>query len=110
MNEDEFIKEVRTRAKKIENSTIFFEMRRWGLKNVLQETVEFTKILIAISSMGIPITSNMVSAIMDTTYGNALSSLHRLGDKNIIFLANGKILTWTLNPEFKERLTGKIPF
>lgn len=111
MNVEEVINEIKRISSNIENSTVFFEMRRWGVKYIVPETVEMMKVILTLDYLGLPITTNIVSNIMDKEYNTTISSLHRLGDKDVISLDNeGKHLTWKVNNEFKKNLDGKIRY
>jgi hypothetical protein len=109
---DEALQVVRDESKRIENSTVYYEMRRWGARNVLPETVELMKMIIATDRMGLNITTSLMSILMDKQRSTIMTSLHQLGDKGFIILQKECLYNnnnyWKINKVFLQTCEGKL--
>lgn len=103
---------IRGEASKIEHSVIYFEMRRWGARNVVKETVDLVKVLVTMDRMKLPITTHLTANILGRSRTTVATSLHQLGDKGLIMLhrepIGGNEMCWHVNPDFLKMCEGKL--
>lgn len=109
---EEAVRTIRDEADAMESSTVYFEMKKWGATHILTKTVGLMKICIVANRHGLPITANLISVLMGKHNKTATSSLHQLGDKDLMKLSDMSIgkgqLVWNCNPDFLKQLEGRI--
>ena len=118
VTQDELIFLVKEYLKKIPEQTVYYPLRLWGLKRIKKQTVQIVRACIALDDMKLPITANLVCAILGRQHSNATSSmvvnLHGLGDKGVILLTKesinirGRPLVWIMNDEFRKTVRHPI--
>lgn len=113
MSEDEItsisygdaIKLIEKHYEEIPHYAIYYSMKQWGSPKVYKSTAKVVRMCVAIDDLGLPITSRMVSDLLDKNTNSLLTTLHNLGDQGILLLTSqtiGNALVWIVNPKFKE--------
>lgn len=101
---NEFIYELKRRADRIDNTRVYFVLRKMRLRPVRVHTVELVKLCIAINEAGLPITNTLMSSITNKTECNSNVTLHILGDRKILtILRDDKYMNrWIISDMFKS--------
>jgi len=106
---DEVLELIREAAEKVDDVKIYYALKQMRLKHVVPSTVNFLKFLVAISELGLPITSGLVSHVCNINLNETLRRLHTLGDRHVLILKRQtqKRYEWILTPLFKKLYYGK---
>lgn len=84
MGEEKLLKLIRTKAKEYDESKIYFSLRQMRIRYVTQTQITAIQTFLALYDLGQhTVTTNLFATLMDMEPGNALTLLHRLGDKRI---------------------------
>ena len=98
---------VNEEVSKIEDYKVYYVLREYKFKKISPQTIELTKVLIALDKMKIPITCDTVYYFSDEpNKSNVYLKLHNLGDKHVLLLKRKErgLLEWTIHPCFKKLL------
>lgn len=103
--EQEVIQLVRREMEKLNESKVYFECRRAKIRYVYT-SLPIIRCVIALQNLGLPITTKMVSVVLDKSQSNVIVQLHSLGDKNILCLKRqtGKSYSWIVAQWFLEKI------
>jgi len=102
---------LRNTMKEIENWRVLFAFKRMKLKHMREPTVNLMRACLAVHQHGLPVTTNLVGAMLEAQ-GRARttlhSRLHALGDKHCLVLkrmgntGRGSPYEWVVDPVFLE--------
>lgn len=88
---------------------VYFTMREMKIKGIFKKTVELMRACLAINHVGLPITTKLVSSLLDKGRQTATVSLHILGDKQCLTMIRresstgaGLPIHWLVNPLFMK--------
>lgn len=104
---DEALELIRDRIKTFDDVKIYYALRRYKFKPLRQKSLNTVKICLAIDSLGLPITSDLVNPFTQTEH-YATTRLHVLGDKHVLILKRKlgtRLFEWILHPAFKKLIT-----
>ena len=102
---------LRNTMNELENWRILFAFKRMKLKHMREQTVNLMKACLSAHQYGLPITTDLMGAILDAQgrKQTAISSkLHTLGDKHCLVLkrgitrGRGAPYEWLVDPVFLE--------
>lgn len=94
---DELIETIRTKAREYDETRIYYTLRRMHVRYVTQTQMYAIQIFLALRELGLAyVKTTLFSAVADMEPGNALTLLHRLGDKHVLTLI--RELTKTTQP------------
>ena len=94
--------------KEIEPFRVTFALKRMKLKHIRTSTVKLMRACIALHDFGLPVSTDLVSTVLEARRTNILARLHTLGDKKCLLLKRRSIkipghpLEWTIDPLFLE--------
>ena len=117
MNESELsiedaISEIRSNASTIENFQVRWSLKTCNVKRFTTKTIDLIRYLISIDEFNLPITTQLASAVIKRSIPTLNTSLHTLGDKDVItmlpFLIGG-MTAWVISPRFKETFVWRTP-
>ena len=117
MNESELsiedaISEIRANASTIENFQVRWSLKTCNVKRFTTKTIDLIRYLISIDEFNLPITTQLASAVSERSIPTLNTSLHTLGDKDVImmlpFLVGG-MTAWVISPRFKETFVWRTP-
>ena len=78
---------IRTKAREYDESKIYYCLRQMRIRYVTTTQIAAIQIFLALYDLGQrTVTTNLFAALTGMAPGNALTLLHRLGDKRIINL------------------------
>ena len=104
---EELLLRIKDEASKIEDTTIFYNLKEHKVCRITSETVETVKYVLAAQMAGLPYaTTDLVSTLRGVSKGTATTTLHILGDKKILLLLRrgGRRLYYRVSPSFAEKL------
>ena len=107
MQVNELKKLVEEEVSKIEDYKVYYALREYKYKKISPQTIELTKVIIALDKLNIPITCDTVYYFGDTlsSKSNLYLKLHNLGDKHVLLLKRKEgLLEWIIHPCFKKLL------
>ena len=108
MQINELKKLVEEEFSKIEDYKVYYALREYKYKKISPQTIELTKVIIALDKLNIPITCDTVYYFGDTlsSKSNLYLKLHNLGDKHVLLLKRKErgLLEWVIHPCFKKLL------
>jgi len=89
---------------KLNDVKIYYECKR--ISTYLSRSTKYVKVCIALTNLGLPINAYTVSFIVNRGISTVISSLHSLGDKNILLLKRNrnKYFEWIIRPSFYEKV------
>jgi len=90
---------------------VYYTMREMKLKRLHTSTVKYMRACLAIHLSGLPITTDLLSAIIDVKRVSTIPMLHSLGDKNCLVLKRmhgKKNYEWVVHPVFLKHFYGEI--
>ena len=111
MTDTEALELIRTTMRDLENWRISFAFKRMKLKYMREATTNLMKACIAFHLYGLPVTTDLMGALLEIQGRSRLalsSRLHNLGDKHCLTLKRGRprrhgaIHEWVVNPVFLE--------
>lgn len=102
LTEDDVKKRVLEAMDKIPCERVYFELRKYRVRYIKEETIILVKCCMALRKVGLPITQRTVNWILGRDENSLLYSLHQLGDKKILVFKRDdkRRFTWLLNPIF----------
>ena len=87
MEEEKILQVIRTKAKEYDESKIYYSLRQMRIRYVTTKQIVAIQTFLALYDLGQrTVTTNLFAALTNMEPGNALTLLHRLGDKRIINL------------------------
>lgn len=103
--EQEIIQLVLREMEKLNETKVYFECRRAKIRYVYN-SLPMIKCVVALQNLGLPISTRIVSFVLDKPQNNIIVKLHALGDKNILCLKRelGKSYSWVVAQWFLERI------
>lgn len=108
---EEVLQLIRERIASINRTHVYYALRRYKYRPIREPTLDIVVFCLAIDSLGLPITYDLIQSLRPhvTSPKCNYSSLHNLGDKNILVLRRERqrILRWLIHPEFKRILSGE---
>lgn len=108
MNQDKSIgldgiEAVKERIKLFDYDRCYYTLRDGKIGNIYGKTVELFRCCLALDSMGLRITSDLIGFLLpNRSYASIMISLHNLGDKNVLtYIRHGKKrCSWMVNPKY----------
>lgn len=109
MSGEEVLRLVREYMKTIEDSRIYFTLRKMKLKHFGEGTIRAVKVFLALHHFQLDIVgTNLFGELYGTSSAATLAQLHRLGDKGVLTLVRGGKfgqLRYMLSRKFLEHFT-----
>ena len=112
INDMQALEAIANIMEKIPNENVYGTMRSMKLRRIRTPTVNYMRACLALHSVGLPITSNLVAFLTKTLPFSAadisatVCALHNLGDKHCIVLkrsdAQRRHYEWVVDPVFLE--------
>lgn len=106
MSVDDALKQIEKHIETIENTDIYYTLKKLKVRYTSEATIRAIKIFIACKYYGIDIvTSSIFYYFYGSSRTSALSQLHILGDKGILTLLKGNskgLLRYMLSEKFNE--------
>ena len=114
MNESELraVSEIRANASTIENFQVVWSLKACNVKRFTTKTIDLIRYLISIDEFNLPITTRLTSAVSGRSIPTLNTSLHTLGDKDVIIMLPfliGGMTAWVISPRFKETFVWRYP-
>lgn len=108
LTEMQAIEAIKDIMNQIEYHTIYFTFKSMKIKHIRKPTVETMRACLALHLSGLPVTSSLLSHILDFKTKSQMSAivgrLHQLGDKHCLTLkrmgSGGIGFEWAVNPVF----------
>jgi hypothetical protein len=104
---------MREKYNNLDNSAIYYPLRKLKINRVYEETVNLMKACLIAHEYGVDITVPFISYLIPQTNGRAIiARLHRLGDNKLILLkrdgksGRGNTCRWILGDSFKNAYYG----
>lgn len=105
---------LRAQMEEIPMFKVYYTMKSMKLKGIHQPTTKLMRACFAIHSAGLPITTALLSAMLDKDAGTLVQSLHLLGDKSCLILkrknkhrGRGGPYEWSVHPVFLNHFYGE---
>lgn len=95
---------VHLKIKEIDEVRLYYELRKKQIKFISRST-KMLKIVIALTTLGFPITSTLVKAVGNySQVSHCIGALHGLGDKHLLVLKRkvGKQYHWMASPILQD--------
>ena len=86
LTQDQLKEKVIDYMSRIEDYLIYYPLRELKLKHIRDKTIETIKCCIVLDYIGLPITINLVSFILEVAHTSVSARLHVLGDKRVLLL------------------------
>jgi hypothetical protein len=111
MYTDDIFKEVRKKAKELNETRIFYTLKKMGVKPLRKDTIELVRTLLAFNVAGYTfdgyVTIRMLREAIGTSLNAVRSRCHVLGDKGVLRLKYFKgtssvILGYKISKEFLD--------
>ena len=83
LSDEEVVSLIRRMMQQIDDVRLLFELRKLNLR-IKSRTLEYIKACIAISSLQLPITADLVATTIGSTQRTTMLVLHGLGDKGLL--------------------------
>jgi hypothetical protein len=113
MNLDELLSSMKDKYDKLDNSAIYYPLRRLAINKISVQMVDLMKACLMAHEYGVDITIPFISYLMPgIDSGVLLNRLHRLGDNKLILLkrgggfGKGNFCRWVLGDSFKNAYYG----
>jgi len=99
---EDFIRRIRKLRFDLDDEKIYFALRRMRIPHIRPESVETVAFCLALQSIGLRVTTALISALRNTTIANVRQTLHTLGDKGVLTMIRREKgrMEWILNPTF----------
>ena len=113
VNLDELLVEMKSKYDNLDNSAIYYPLRRLKINRVSDSMVNLMKVCLIANEYGFDVTIPFVSYFIGTSdRASLLWRLHRLGDNKLILLkrdgksGRGNHCRWILGESFKNAYYG----
>ena len=105
MDEKEIRRLVTREREKFPYHQVYFTLKKLKLRHIREKTVESFRTMLAMASLGLPITMYTLNFMLSLDYINStLSKLHTFGDRHLLTLRReeNKVYRWELSPLAKQ--------
>jgi len=95
---------IREQIKTFDDVKIYYALKQYKFKPFRKKSIELVKVCLAIESLGLPITSDLVNPFTQTEH-YPTTRLHVLGDKHVLILKRKlghRFHEWVMHPAFKQ--------
>lgn len=106
MSEQQFYKEINKVIQTYQPHEMFFPLKAYGVRHIRPSTIKIILVCVVIDYMGMPLTTNLISSITDTSVASVGQIMARLGDKNVLRLRGYQKarLLYEVHSDFKTQL------
>jgi hypothetical protein len=96
---------VEEKAKEVDEIKVYYSLRKMRLRHLKSATVKAVKYAVALTELGLPITTSIMTPLLKKVDVSVLTQLHNLGDRHILVLKRSELggcYEWALSPVFRQ--------
>lgn len=110
LSEEDVLASVRAYASSISQEKLYYTLKKLHVRPITQPSLEILRYAVALDHLGLPITTELLTALAKKERGNICVIAHQLGDKHILILKrdNQRNFTWVISDFFKKHLEGEV--
>jgi len=100
---EQLVEQIQQERKKIDETRIYYILRKRGLRYIREETIDTVAWCIALKKVSLPVTTNLLSYFKGRRMMSCLVTLHTLGDKGVLNLSpqgTNPFHSWEIDEDF----------